>query len=236
MTTSQTSVLVVDDDNRIMRMMEEIMESEGHRVISASDGQSALDLFNKEQPDLVLLDIMMPGLDGYEVCRRIRSFSRIPIIMVTARGNDEEKIQGLDAGADDYIAKPFSFDELAARVRAVLRRSVSWDNQQPEPLFSCHELEIDFYKHRVTLNGKEINLTATEYRLLCYLARNAERVLTPDQILESLWGDDYLGEDHLLQVNIASLRKKLGEDIKTPRFIVTKHGMGYMFERQATSR
>ncbi len=232
MTPSQKSVLVVDDDYRILRMMEDIMESEGHRVIGASDGWSALDLFNKEHPDLVLLDIMMPGLDGYEVCRRIRSFSRVPIIMVTARGNKEENIQGLDAGADDYVTKPFSFDELAARVRAVLRRSVSWDNQQPEPPFSCHELEIDFYKHRVTLTGKEINLTATEYRLLCYLVRNAERVLTPDQILESVWGDDYLGENHLLQVNIASLRKKLGEVIKNTQFITTKHGMGYMFERR----
>lgn len=230
MTANRATILAVDDDVRILRIMRRILEMEGHRVIEATDGQSALDLFDQENPALVLLDIMLPDTDGYTVCRRLREFSKVPIIIVTAKGNDEEKVQGLDAGADDYVAKPFSFDELAARVRAALRRASFWD-ELLEPAFSRQDLEIDFARHRVTLNREELDLTATEYRLLSYLARNAGRILTPDQILSTIWGEEYAGEHHLLQVNIASLRKKLGEDSKNPRFILTKHGMGYMFAK-----
>lgn len=228
MARSGANVLIVDDDVRILRIMRRILELEGHRVIEAADGNTALGLFETENPDLVLLDIMMPDPDGYTVCQRIREFSKVPIIMVTAKGKDEEKVKGLDAGADDYVAKPFSFDELAARVRAVLRRASNW-GEPIEPAFSCDELVIDFTRHRVVLADQELDLTATEYRLLSYLARNAGRILTPDQILSAVWGDEYVGEHHLLQVNIAALRKKLGEDSRNPRFILTRHGMGYMF-------
>ena len=223
----KASVLVVDDDVRVLRMMRRILELEGYRVLMASNGEPALDVFDEETPDLVLLDIMMPGMDGYSVCQRIREFSQIPIIMVTAKGNDEEKIRGLDAGADDYVTKPFSAGDVAARVRAVLRRTTLWD-ERPEPAFCSRGLLIDFARHRVTINNEEVDPTATEYRLLSYLARNADRVVTPDQILEKVWGEDYIGETHLLQVNITRLRQKLKDDAKNPKYILTKPGIGYM--------
>ena len=231
MPSRKVSVLVVDDDIRILRMMQRILELEGYRVLTASDGGTALDVFDEETPDLVLLDIMMPGMDGYTVCRRIREFSEIPVIMVTAKGNDEEKVEGLDAGADDYVTKPFSSSELAARVRAVLRRTKLWD-ERPEPAFQSGELGVDFASHRVTLAGDEINLTATEYGILSYLARNAGRVVTPDQILGKVWGEEYSGEPHLLQVNIARLRKKLEDDAKNPRYVLTRPGIGYIVMKQ----
>ncbi|MFO8009617.1 MAG: response regulator transcription factor [Dehalococcoidia bacterium] len=230
MAPRKTKVLAVDDDVRILRIMRRIMELEGHQVIEATGGEEALNLFAEENPDLVLLDIMMPDLDGYTICKRIREFSTVPIIMVTAKGNDEEKVKGLDSGADDYVAKPFSFDELAARVRAVLRRSNLWEKSD-EPAYSFQGLVIDFSRQRVILKNQELELTATEYHLLAHLARNAGRILTPDQILASVWGDEYIGEHHLLQVNIANLRRKLGDDRKSPTFIQTRHGMGYMFAR-----
>jgi len=230
MPSRKTSLLVVDDDVRILRMMQRMLELEGYRVLTASSGEAALDIFDEETPDLVLLDIMMPNMDGYTVCRRIREFSQTPIIMVTGKDNDEEKVQGLDAGADDYVTKPFSAKELGARVRAVLRRTKLWD-ERPEPAFHSDDLVVDFARHRVTLSGQEVNLTATEYRLLSYLARNADRVVTPDQILGQVWGEEYVGESHLLQVNIARLRQKLNDDTKNPRYILTRPGIGYMMKK-----
>ena len=228
MPSRKALVLVVDDDARMLRMMARILELEGYRVLTASDGEAALEVFDGETPDLVLLDIMMPGMDGYAVCRRISEFSQTPIIMVTAKDSDDEKVQGLDAGADDYVSKPFSSNELAARVRAVLRRTRLWD-ERPEPALHSRDLTIDFSRHRVTLGGDEVDLTATEYRLLSYLAHNAGRLVTPDQILEAVWGEEYAGEYHLLRVNIGRLRRKLNDDSKDPRFIVTKINIGYMF-------
>ena len=231
MPSKKASVLVVDDDVHIVRMTGRILELEGYRVLTASNGETALDKFDEESPDLVLLDIMMPGMDGYTVCQRIREFSQIPIIMVTAKGNDEEKVQGLDAGADDYVTKPFSSKELVARVRAVLRRATLWD-ERPEPAFEFGELVVDFASHRVTLGSQEVNLTSTEYRVLSYLARNAGRVLTPDQILEKVWGEEYVVETHLLQVNIARLRPKLKDDTQKPKYILTRPGIGYSMMKQ----
>ncbi|RLC92239.1 MAG: DNA-binding response regulator [Chloroflexi bacterium] len=224
----KASVLVVDDDGRMLRMMARILEMEGYRVQQAGSGEAALEAFDEGTPDLVLLDIMMPGMDGYAVCRRIREFSQVPIIMVTAKDSDEEKVQGLDAGADDYISKPFSSSELAARVRAVLRRTRSW-GEQVKPTFRSYDLAVDFARHRVTLGDEEVNLTATEYKLLCYLVHNAGRLVTPDQILEEVWGEDYVGEHHLLRVNIGRLRHKLKDDSREPRFIATRINIGYMF-------
>ena len=169
----------------------------------------------------------MSGLDGVTVCQHIREFSQIPIIMVTAKGGDEEKVRGLDVGADDYITKPFSANELAARVRAVLRRGKLWD-AKPEPAFQCEALVVDFISRRVTLDGKEIDLTATEYHLLYYLARYAGRVVTPDTLLRQVWGEEYEGENHLLQVNINRLRKKIGDDAKNHKYLITKPGIGYL--------
>jgi len=231
MPSRKESVLVVDDDVRMLRMMQRILELEGYKVLRANNGETAIEVFDEETPDLVLLDIVMPGIDGYSLCQRIREFSKVPIIMVTAKGNDEEKVEGLDAGADDYVTKPFSSSELAARVRAVLRRATLW-HERSESVFSSQDLVIDFARSRVILDGGEVNLTATEYRLLSCLAQNVGRVLTPEQILGKVWGEEYLVDSHLLQVNMARLRKKLGDDAKNPRYIVTRPGIGYMMVKK----
>ncbi|MBM3133583.1 MAG: response regulator transcription factor [Chloroflexi bacterium] len=230
MEDAKATVLVVDDDVRMLRMVQQMLDLEGYRVLTAGDGQAALATFNKESPDLVLLDIMMPGMDGYAVCRRIREFSRVPIIMVSAKHNDAEKITGLDAGADDYVTKPFSAPELAARVRAALRRHLGYE-ERSEGVFRSGELTIDFSNRRVSVGQREIRATAVEYRLLCYLARNAGRVVTPDQVLEAAWGESYVGETHVLHVNIARLRRKLGEERKDAKFIITRPGIGYMMAK-----
>jgi len=231
MTSRKPLILVVDDDVRMLRMMRRILELEGYRVITASSGEAALEVFDRQTPDLVLLDVMMPGMDGYIVCQRIREFSQVPIIMVTARSVDDEKVRGLDSGADDYVTKPFSASELTARVRAVLRRVALWE-EPSDPALRSGGLVIDFGRQRVTLDDRDLNLTATEYRLLSYLARNADRVLTPDQILERVWGEKYLGETNLLQANIARLRKKLGDNARNPTYIITRPGIGYMLPRE----
>jgi len=235
MPSRKVSALIIDDDVRMLRMMQRTLELEGYHVRTASDGKAALDVFDEEDPDLVLLDIVMPGLDGYAVCQNIREFSQVPIIMVTAKVNSEENVEGLDAGADDYVTKPFSANELAARVRAVLRRTKLWD-ERPEPAFQSGNLVIDFTRRRVTLGGQEVNLTATEYRILSYLARNVDRILTPDQILQKVWDREYMGETHLLQVNVARLRQKLRDNPKNPKYILTKSGIGYMMQKNLTAR
>lgn len=227
MPSRKATVLVVDDDIRLIRMMRRILELEGYRLLTASSGESALSLLDEEAPELILLDIMMPNMDGYTLCRRIREFSPIPIIMVTAKGNEEEKVLGLDAGADDYVTKPFSAKELTARVRAVLRRT-RLQGGPAEPAFHSGDLIIDLARHRVMRDGQEVKLTATEYKLLSYLTRHADRIVTPDQILENVWGEEYLGETHLLQVTMARLRQKLQDDARNPRYILTKSGIGYM--------
>lgn len=224
---TDVSVLVVDDDISVLRLLKRILELEGIRVLTATSGGVALAVFERETPDLVLLDIMMPDMDGYVVCQRIREFSQVPVIMVTAKGQDEEKVEGLDSGADDYLTKPFSAQELVARVKAVLRRTSLWD-EYLEPTFYFHDLEIDFIRRMVKVRNREVNLTATEYRLLSYLARNAGRVVTTPQLLERVWGEEYSGENHLLQVNIARIRQKLGDPAGSSRYIVTRPGIGYV--------
>ncbi len=230
MASRKNTVLVVDDDPRMLRMVQHILELEGYRVLTASDGRAALIKFDIETPDLVLLDIMMPRMDGYTVCRRIREFSKVPIIMVSAKHNDAEKVEGLDAGADDYVAKPFSTPELAARVRAALRRHTKW-GERPQPSFRYDDLTIDFARHRVSVDGQEIQLTPFEYALLSYLSQNAGRIITTDQALEAVWGEEYIGETHILHVTIARLRRKLGDSGKNSRFIRTRPGIGYMMPK-----
>jgi DNA-binding response OmpR family regulator len=232
MSSKKASVLVVDDDIRILRMMKRILELEGFKVLVASSGEASLKIFEKETPDLVLLDIMMPDMDGYTVCRHIHEFSQVPIIMVTAKGDDKEKVEGLNIGADDYVTKPFSASELAARVRAVLRRTNN-QNKFPDSVFRYNDLTIYFTSHRVMVGDREIELTPTEYRLLSYISCNAGRVVTPDQLLNKVWGEEYVGAPHLLQVNIARLRHKLGDDAKKPTYILTRPGIGYMMSKPA---
>ena len=230
MLTKKTLVLVVDDDVRMLRMMKRILELEGFQVLIANSGESALKMFDKESPDLVLLDIMMPDMDGYSVCQRIREFSQVPIIMVTARGDDKEKVEGLDIGADDYVTKPFSASELAARVRAVLRR-IGGQERLQESVFHYKDLIIDFASRRVMMEGEELKLTSTEYKLLSYISLNAGRVVTPDQLLNKVWGEEYVGAPHLLQVNIARLRRKLRDNAKKPTYILTRPGIGYIMSK-----
>lgn len=230
MPKKKSTILVVDDDIRMLRMMKRMLELEGFEALTANCGEAALKTFEKDTPALVLLDIMMPDMDGYTVCRRIREFSQVPIIMVTARGEDKEKVEGLNIGADDYVTKPFSASELAARVRAVLRRVSSQETTQ-EAVFRYKDMVIDFTSRRVLVNNQELKLTSTEYKMLSYISINAGRVVTPDQLLNKVWGEEYVGAAHLLQVNIARLRKKLGDDAKKPNYIQTRPGIGYIMSK-----
>src|SRR5947209_2926004 len=191
MPTKKTTILTADDDPQLLRLVMRNLQLEGYEVLMASDGKQALEQIEAHQPDLVLLDVMMPKLDGFAVCQRVREFSSVPIIIVTARGQDQDKVRGLDLGADDYLTKPFSVDELLARVRAVLRRTEFTAKENAQALrasATIGELGIDYTQHLVTLAGREITLTPTEYRLLAYLAQNVGRVLTQDLLLEYVWG------------------------------------------------
>ena len=238
MPETKLHILAADDDPQILRLITRNLQLEGYDVVGAADGQQALDHIEASMFDLVLLDVMMPKLDGYTVCQRVREFSSVPIIIVTARGQDQEKIHGLDLGADDYLTKPFSVEELLARVRAVTRRSQLRAGHQGHLLLSkveLGELTIDFAQHQVTLAGKEVVLTAIEYRLLAYLAQNAGRVVTQDMLLEQVWGEEYIGESHLLQVNVNRLRRKIEADPANPRYLLTKVGIGYQLVSPAPS-
>ncbi len=226
--------MVVDDEPRLLHMMEMILETQNYRVGMEMNGNEALASISMEIPDLIILDLKMPGMDGYTVCQRVREFSQVPIIVVTATGNDETKVKLLDAGADDYITKPFSADEFTARVKSVLRRTKLWE-ERPEPIFQLGDLVVDFARHRVMIREEEIMLTAVEYTLLSYLARNAGRILTPDQILQSVWGDEYIGESHILRVSMTRLRRKLGDDGRHSQYIRTRTGIGYMMEKRIES-
>ena len=232
MSIKNPTILVVDDDERTQHMLGSMLRLEGYRVITASNGEEALKQFNYESPDLILLDIMMPEIDGYDLCQRIREFSQVPIIMLTAKDSEQDTIDGLDVGADDYVTKPFLSKELLARIRAALRRTRQWD-ERPTPPFHLNDLTVDFSNHQVYQKGREIRLTATEYRLLSYLARNAGRVLTADAILNVVWGDRYYGDVHLLQSTMTNLRSKLGDNARNPRYIVTRSGIGYMMRKES---
>ena len=201
--------------------------SDGYQVIKAVNGQEAVDKVANHRPELVLLDIMMPVLDGFGACERIREFSNVPIIMVTARGEENARVRGLDLGADDYIVKPFSATELLARVRAVLRRAkVSGGNFQ-QSVFMHGNLKIDFARAEVFRNEKIVFLSATEYRLLLQFAHNLGQILTSEQLLANVWGPEYSEDKEILWVSISRLRQKLEDDPKDPIHIVTRSGLGY---------
>ena len=230
MPAKKTTILAADDDPQLLRLITRNLQLEGYDVLAASDGQKALELIENNSPDLVLLDVMMPRMDGFTVCYRVREFSSVPIIIITARGQDQDKVRGLDLGADDYLTKPFSVDELLARVRAVIRRSQFTAREFTQGLratTATGSLVIDYSQHMVMLNGREIALTPTEYRIIAYLAQNVGRVVTQDLLLEHVWGPEYAGESHMLQVNINRLRRKLEVDATQPRYILTKVGVGY---------
>jgi len=227
--STKDTILVVDDEPRLLRLVREVLQAVGYRVVAAGDGQTALEMVALEQPDLVLLDILLPhDVDGYQVCRRIREFSDVPVIMLTARAKESDKLKGFDAGADDYLTKPFHSKELLARVRAVLRRTKHPEEVRAEAGFRCSGLSIDFAQRRVFVDEGEVALTPTEYNLLRELATNANRVMLHEQLLSAVWGPEYRDEVDYLRAYIRYLRRKIEPNPSEPRYIVTRPGVGYM--------
>src|SRR5204863_5106517 len=197
------------------------------RVVIRAERASVLRQAEAEEPDRYGLDIMMPGLDGREVTRRLREFSIAPVLMLTAKDAEDDKVAGLEAGADDYLTKPFGAPELIARVKALMRRAKQYTREATTPSFTTGELTIDFSQHQALRGGSPLNLTPTEYRILAYLARNAGRVVTQDDLLTKVWGPAYRDEAHLLRVNIARLRQKVEPEPAAPRYVITRPGIGY---------
>jgi two-component system, OmpR family, response regulator MtrA len=242
-------LLIVEDDPSLRELIRLGLETDGFHVVTAADGPSALLTFATERPDLVLLDVMLPGLDGIAVCRELRRVSTVPIIMLTARASTSDVVEGLEAGADDYVTKPFEFPELVARVRSALRRASAVQSAPPDgmtglpPSHSAPQgpkslglgsLTIDPVAFEARRHGEQIPLTVTEFRLLSELARHPGQVLTRDQLLESVWGYTYLGDSRLVDVHIQRLRAKVEDDPAHPVLVQTVRGVGYRAARQAS--
>jgi two-component system, OmpR family, alkaline phosphatase synthesis response regulator PhoP len=225
---AKEKILVVDDERNIVELLKYNLEKEGYEVLSAYDGFEAVNLAKQDRPDLIILDIMLPGQGGLEVCRILRKETKIPIIMATAKGEEIDKILGLELGADDYVTKPFSPRELVARVKAVLRRTSSKAEEKDELAFE--DLTINLVKHEIRLKGTEVDLKPKEFDLLKLLATNPGKVFTRDFLLEQLWGYDYLGDTRTVDVHMRRLRQKIEEDAANPRFLKTVHGIGYKFQ------
>ncbi len=227
--SKKTSILLVDDDPQLIRLVRANLEPVGYRVLVAMDARSALELADMEMPDMIILDIMLPEIDGYELCQRIREFSTTPIIMLTANLEDTDKVRGLKLGADDYLTKPFSVQELLARVEAVLRRTKFSEEAKTPPTFTCGDISVDFVQRRVIVRGKEIPMTLTEYKLLSQLVSNAGRVMLHGELLTRVWGAEYQDELEYLRAYIHHLRQKIEEDSHQPQYILSKPGIGYIF-------
>lgn len=226
MNDSRPRVLIIDDERPIRRFLATVLQAHGYMPFESSTGEEGLSAVTRYRPDVVILDLGLPGIDGIEVARRLREWTEIPIIVLSVRDQEAEKIAALDAGADDYLTKPFGAGELMARLRATLRRAA-----QPasEPVLTFGDLTVDLTRRRVTRGQEEIQLTPTEYDLLRILASNAGRVVTHQQLLRQVWGEGYDGEVHLLRVNISNLRRKVEPDPARPRFVTTEPGIGYRF-------
>ena len=224
-------ILVVDDEPHLVKLVRSNLEAQHFKVITAMDGMSGLAMVEKEGPDLVILDIMLPGMDGFDILQKIREFSSVPVIMLTAKDQDVDVVKGLQLGADDYVKKPFSVHELLARVEAVLRRAAPGDDVQARPPFVVGDFAMDFQQRKVAVRGKEVKVGPTEYKLLSQLVRNAGRVMLHADLLRKVWGPEYGGETEYLRVYISYLRNKIEEDPGNPKYILTEHGVGYMFKR-----
>lgn len=223
------TILVVDDDPRYQRLVEINLVSAEYEVIRASNGQEAVEKTAEVKPDLLLMDVMMPVMNGFGATERIREFSNVPIIILTAKGEERDRVRGLNAGADDYIVKPFSAQELLARVRAVLRRARHIQQESfHQPVFQHYELKIDLALARVTANDKVLSLTATEYQLLQTLAASQGKVLTAEELLSTVWGPEYREDKEILWVCLSRLRQKIEPDPKKPVHIITRQGLGYL--------
>ena len=227
-----TSILVVDDDTALAEMIGIMLEAEECMPSFCTDGSRALEAFRENTPDLVLLDLMLPGMSGTDVCRQLRKPSTVPVIMVTARDSEVDKVVGLELGADDYVTKPYSSRELIARIRAVLRRGGDADHE-PEPnpsVLGDGRVRMDLERHTVTVDGVDTPMPLKEYDLLEYLLRNPGRVLTRGQLIDHVWGEDYVGDTKTLDVHIKRIRSKIEEEPKRPTHLVTVRGVGYKFD------
>lgn len=228
MQTDNAEILVIDDEPEILRAVGSGLRALGYQIRATSTGEEGLRLAAQAMPDLVVLDLMMPGMDGLEVCRRLRAWSEVPIIVLSAHSQERQKVIALDLGADDYLTKPFGMDELTARIRAALRRH---RRTQPAdaPAFSAGDLVMDYTRRIVTKNGQELKLTPHEYGILNYLTQNADRVVTHRQLLAAVWGPEDVEETQYLRVHVGHLRKKIEDNPARPRFLVTEPGVGYRF-------
>ncbi|MCX7911544.1 MAG: response regulator transcription factor [Dehalococcoidales bacterium] len=230
-----SKVLVVDDDKNILDVLRYNLVQGGFTAIAAEDGMQALEKARQEKPDLIILDIMLPGLDGFEVCRILRKEMAVPILMLSAKTEEIDKVVGLELGADDYITKPFSVRELMARVRAMLRRS-QWSEQPAanvpvvQPTLKAGDIEVDVAGHRALYRGMPVKLSPKEFDLLAFLMRHRGQVFSREQIVEKVWGYDYNGSARTVDVHIRSLRRKIEEDPENPRHLLTVHGFGYKFD------
>ncbi|OHQ77872.1 DNA-binding response regulator [Corynebacterium sp. HMSC073H12] len=229
-----TEVLIVEDETALAEPLAFLLQREGFEVRMAADGQEALAEFSKAEPDIVLLDLMLPGMSGTEVCKNIRLKSAVPVIMVTARDTEIDKVVGLEIGADDYVTKPYSSRELIARIRAVLRRGRHDDSDDVEDLYEevlrGGPVVLDVERHVVTVDGDDVAMPLKEFDLLEYLLRNRGRVLTRGQLIDRVWGSDYVGDTKTLDVHIKRLRSKIERNPSSPEFLVTVRGLGYKFE------
>lgn len=222
-------ILVVDDEERIVRMIRLNLEHDGFTVIEANNGMQAINQVREKLPNLVILDVMMPGIDGYETLSLIRETSQVPVIMLTAKSEEEDRIYGLELGADDYITKPFSPRELVSRIKAVLRRTENRSPDEEDVIRVDDRLTLDFGKREIWLDGELVKLRPTEYRLLYHLVKNAGWVMTYDQILAKVWGYEYRDETHYVRLYVNYLRQKLEKDPANPKYILTERGVGYRF-------
>ena len=228
MTTSEKKrILIVDDERQITRVLQRSLSTRGYDIHVAADGEAALQTFKDWRPDLVVTDLSMPHLDGLELCRRLRSFSDVPIIVLSVKGDERVKVDALDAGADDYVTKPFGIDELVARIRANLRRSPV-DQATPKTLEAGH-FRIELNARTVIVAGKEVHLTPKEYELMVFMLRHPQKVLTHRTLLGAVWGGDYTEQNEYLRVFIGQLRKKIEPDPAAPRYILTEPWIGYRF-------
>lgn len=227
--TPSQLILVVDDESRMIRFIRMNLELEGYQVIEAGNGIQALENVRQHVPDLVVMDVMMPEMDGFETLRLLREISTVPVILLTVKSDEEDRIHGLELGADDYITKPFSPRELISRVKAVLRRA-NWPTLPPRTVLRIDDrLQVDFNRHQVIVNDERIDLRPTEYRLLNHLIQNAGWVVPHDTLLAKVWGYEYRDETHYLRLYINYLRKKIEPDPATPKYILTERGVGYRF-------
>ena len=225
-----TKILVVEDEESVLDPLELLLTKEGYSIVTARDGKEALEKFDQSAPYLILLDLMLPEISGTQVCRQIRSKSSVPIIMLTAKDTEVDKVVGLELGADDYIVKPYSKAELVARIKAVLRRQNNESVSSDLGLITAGPVSIDIDRHLVTINGSTISLPLKEFELLEFLARNKGRVLTRTQLIDRVWGSDYFGDTKTLDVHVKRLRAKIEKDPANPVYIQTIRGLGYKFE------